>query len=496
MKQLSKLSMKSVLLSIILAAAVLPAAAQNIDDLFGSFARQTQHEYASFQQEANLQFVDILKESWVEFDSISSMDYPRKPKPKVAPIAPATPPIKRDSISDIQKYDDNPQIVRPNDIEDCEENSILDDIEQSKNICRYLFCNIPITIAVTEDLINYRMAGNKESDVAAFWAFLSSNKCEDITTYIIEWTNKHAVQMNLNDWGVYLWITTLSKNIFSEKLNEMEVFATFLLNQVGLDARLGLADGRLVTMVAVKEQVYARMYCEYNGCKYYFPSEIKNVKTLFSYKQNFPGMLSPVSVNITTPLNLGIGQNDIAYTAKKSSVFSSEFRIPINTNLCAFYKKFPQVDIDVYVRAAVDDNFSREILSAIKPHLENKSKEEQVSLLMRFMHYDFQYKTDDEQFGYEKPLFVEEDFVYAYNDCEDRSILLAYLVRELVGLDSVLVEYSDHVAVAICFDDDLIEKHFRYNGKNYTICDPTYIGASIGDIMEGYENAKFNVITY
>ena len=76
--------------------------------------------------------------------------------------------------------------------------------------------------------------------------------------------------------------------------------------------------------------------------------------------------------------------------------------------------------------------------------------------------------------------FVDELFYYPYSDCEDRAVLYSYLVRTLMGLDVVLLEYPNHMATAVCFDENIDGDYITVSGKKYIICDPTYIGASIG----------------
>ena len=48
-------------------------------------------------------------------------------------------------------------------------------------------------------------------------------------------------------------------------------------------------------------------------------------------------------------------------------------------------------------------------------------------------------------------MFPEETINYPYSDCEDRSILFSYLVKNLLHLDIVGVKYNDHLATAINF---------------------------------------------
>lgn len=108
----------------------------------------------------------------------------------------------------------------------------------------------------------------------------------------------------------------------------------------------------------------------------------------------------------------------------------------------------------------------------------------------------FDYKTDGDQFGYEKPFFVDELFYYPYSDCEDRAVLYSYLVHTLMGLDVVLLEYPNHMATAVCFDENIDGDYITVSGKKYIICDPTYIGASIGLAMPQFKNVAAKVLKY
>lgn len=96
------------------------------------------------------------------------------------------------------------------------------------------------------------------------------------------------------------------------------------------------------------------------------------------------------------------------------------------------------------------------------------------------------------QFGYEKSFYVEENFYYSANDCEDRAVLLAFLVRNLLHLDVHLLYYPGHEATAIRFSDQSIkgDGYVYQDGSKYIICDPTYIGAGVGQCMPEYENVK------
>ncbi len=115
-------------------------------------------------------------------------------------------------------------------------------------------------------------------------------------------------------------------------------------------------------------------------------------------------------------------------------------------------------------------------------------------MLLNFVQTTFDYATDQEQFGYERPLFGDESIYYPKNDCEDRSIFYSILVRDLLGLDVVLVHWPGHLATAVAFSETVAGDYFTLDGRRYTICDPTYIGASVGETMPQFKNESAKLV--
>ena len=68
------------------------------------------------------------------------------------------------------------------------------------------------------------------------------------------------------------------------------------------------------------------------------------------------------------------------------------------------------------------------------------------------------------------------------------------LVRELLGLDVVLVHYPGHMATAVAFDETVKGDYFEINGRRFTICDPTYINADIGMAMTQFKSTPAEII--
>lgn len=128
--------------------------------------------------------------------------------------------------------------------------------------------------------------------------------------------------------------------------------------------------------------------------------------------------------------------------------------------------------------------------------VEGKTTVQAANLLINFVQTAFEYKTDHQQFGYEKPFFVEETLYYPYCDCEDRSILYAFLIEELLHLKVVLLDYPNHIATAVLFEEPVNGDQVTYQGKRFTICDPTYINAPIGKSMPQFKQTAPKVIDF
>jgi hypothetical protein len=151
-------------------------------------------------------------------------------------------------------------------------------------------------------------------------------------------------------------------------------------------------------------------------------------------------------------------------------------------------------DLSVFFNSKLDPITENSLVKAITPLIENKNELEAVNIILDFVQNAFEYKTDIDQFGYEKFYFPEDIFHYPYSDCEDRSILFSHLIKTILKLDVIGLEYNTHAACAVKFSSEINGDSITFNGAKYIICDPTYIGASAGMSMPQFANEKPEVI--
>ena len=96
--------------------------------------------------------------------------------------------------------------------------------------------------------------------------------------------------------------------------------------------------------------------------------------------------------------------------------------------------------------------------------------------------------------GADRAFFAEETLYYPYADCEDRAVLFSRLVRDIVGLDVVLLYYPGHLAAAVEFNEEVLGDYLLYDKRKYIVCDPTYIGAPVGRTMPNMNNEEAQII--
>ncbi len=168
-----------------------------------------------------------------------------------------------------------------------------------------------------------------------------------------------------------------------------------------------------------------------------------------------------------------------------------ELNAPYDRRLVEYLRTFPQTDFELYFDTDGSSLLRQGLLPQLKKYTATMDQEEAVDFLLAFVQKAFAYKTDIEQFGYEKSFFVEESLYFPYNDCKDRSVLFAWLVRELLGIKVIGLLYPGHLTTAVALKQVRPEfSTVEYQGKQFVIADPTYIGASVGEAMPSYEHLR------
>lgn len=460
---------------------------------FDAFQQRMTQRLSAYEDTINSRFAKELERQWTAFKMFKGEAIPCKPRPQQLPQAdttqhevssdelPASEIIEPTLPVEVPPCDPEPEVTEPQ-----SQIQSPDMMSVSPSFYRQTFsCTCPKNYA------SVRMKGIDEKSVAAFWDELS---CDGLVTFINQ-CHEQQERMNLNDWGVFELVKSFARKLYPEQYAEQTVFTVFLMNQLQYKLRIGRVEQELVCLMPSYTKIFVIPYIEIDGITYYIvplsPHQLKE-GSLYTYGFDFPKSNAFVDLNIYTPLRLQPYPVGYVYAM---TLMGKQVEIPVSQSVMDFYDSYPLSEMEIYANARPEESWSRTITEVFKPLLQERSEYEKVAILLAYLHYGFTYAYDNDQFGREKYFFCEENFYYKDNDCEDRSILFAWMVKHLVGLDVVLLDYPEHIATAVRFTDKNVPgDYYMRNGLKYIVCDPTYIGADVGETMPQYKNEKAKII--
>ncbi len=149
-------------------------------------------------------------------------------------------------------------------------------------------------------------------------------------------------------------------------------------------------------------------------------------------------------------------------------------------------------DYSFYVTHAEDDEYMNSLAKVFKEtsKREGMSDWEMIELAIAFVQ-GLDYVPDDIGTGYDEyPKFPLETLYDQGGDCEDSSILLASILREL-GYGTVLVMTEDHMGVGIKASE---QANFTYMGMDFYYIETTSPGWGIGELPEEMDGVSITIL--
>ncbi len=372
--------------------------------------------------------------------------------------------------------------------------TIIPQTNKDKNDQQFVFnyfgTDTKINFAKEIKVVTAQNTNNKS--ISKFWEEMSKKDYQNLLKQFLDY--KKA--LNLNDWGYAIFINNFAKEIYGNDRNSRFCFDWFILNKSGYKSRIGLVGNRVALFMPSATKIF--------DVPYFTSSDTKERLYLIDFddlKANYDGAIStydgdyPEAKNV---ISMNVDKAPKLNSLEKERIIKFRYRgneynvsVKYNSNIVKFYENYPYTDLSVYFNYKITDDTKEALLNSLRPLIEGKSAPDAANLLLRFVQVGFEYKTDDQQFGREKPLFIEETLNYPACDCEDRSILFSFLIKELLGLQVIGIDYPGHVATAVKFDVDVPGDYIMYKNQKFLICDPTYINAYIGMAMPTYKDVKY-----
>ena len=454
--------------------------AQNTNSDYQAFRKGVLDNYGSFRKTVLENYAKYLQGVWDEYEQFKGIKRDHEPKPSIAPKA----DVKPQDVTPIQSAPEVKPTVQP---------VPTDNPIPVKPIapCTLPNMSFPFYGMKLSTVLCHAQTidGIEHQAIAKAWdAYRQDRVMKDVLLSL----QSLAMAYDLNDWFIFELVRNYTEALCKNHESKT-VLQHFLLVNMGYDVRLASCGNQLLLLVPFTQQVYERSYLVIDGKKYYVfddhsTSKIQNAGV---YTCRLPDETDK-GRNIDLTIrggNIGIKTG----VAHRFSMSDGKISLQgfVDEGTMEAIRRYPQMDIPFYAMSTIDSNFHQSLLAQVNEQIRGCSEKEAVARILHFVQYAFDYATDREQHGYEKPYFIEENFYYPKNDCEDRAILFAFLVHNLLGLDVHLVQYPGHECTAVNFSTTQMNGDgYMYKGKAFYICDPTFIGASIGQCMPGYRNVK------
>jgi hypothetical protein len=316
----------------------------------------------------------------------------------------------------------------------------------------------------------------QNEQVLEFYAALERSGFSSIADSLKE----HKENNKYDDWLYYQLIRKTAQIVSpkSENYYRYTLYKWYLLSKSGYRTLLSLSNSKLLFYVASDETIYNlpirikgnRQYV----CLNYHDYENFNFNTEAFIDIQIKEQELCKSFSYKVSQLPDFKQTDYKEKEIQFQYYESEyhFKVKLNPQIKTIFKNYPVVDYALQFNIPLSKETYGSLIPDLKKKVKGMKTRNGINFLMHFTRYAFLFEPDETAFGKEKRMSPEETLIYGQSDCEDRAALFFYLVKEIYKRPMIVLVYPKHVTIAVNLDKP-IGKPILYNGKTYSICEPT-----------------------
>lgn len=493
-------------LSIIFACCSLTVSAQVSDFMkeFQSFRNKALQDYQDFRNKANADYAEFVRKAWSEYRTLPAVPKPEddrttpvviKEEDKDKPVEDN--PVVIEEVIETPKPTPQPKPVSP----------IREQPTPSNDYFTFTLYGTEMRVRAN-DKMKFRLKDIGNNTLGDIWENkLATTEFDNLIRDCLE----NRIRYQLSDWAYLRMLDVFCNSFLGNGTSEAELLKAYLYCQSGYQMRLAIADNHLYMLYASQYFIFDKPCWQIDGV-FYYADNIKAEQVRICGAE-FPNEQA-LSMQIHQEQNLKPNPSPVR-TIKSEDVDWLSVTVTEDKNMMEFYQDYPSSYFGddfmtrwaLYANTPLSDSAKKQLYPTFKEIFATvaASNKEQgldaanvlptcVDILCHWIQTGFVYEYDDKVWGHDRAFFADETLYYPYCDCEDRSILLTRLVRDLLGLKCALVYYPGHLAAAIAIGENVKGDFIRIGGTKYIVCDPTYIGASIGMTMPDMDNQSAKVI--
>lgn len=463
-----------------ISAGTADAGAQTKKQSFEEFRKSIKGDFQEFRKTLLDHYADFLNGEWHEYQSLNAERRYKQPKPKIAPQVsePKANKPERPAVSVSKPA--NPTNAVPEEVAPV----IMPPQQKRMDVDEFSFYGMPMQLRHVDFDIEDKLYAN--TDYAMQWRSLEKL---NVGKKLAEDVKDVAKQAGLNDYLIYKLIESFADSRFADKDATSRLsLVQYILAHMGYDVRIAVTEkGVPLLLMPFQQTIYGRQYMLIGNQKYYvFDSESSPLG-----KGDAGKIITcrlPEDAQIGKKMDLVLGELRLPEKPKSFEFEYGKLHLKgeVNENLMPVLYHYPQMPVGDFAQSNLQPELRQELVRQMREQLHDMQPDEAVAELLSFMHNVFNYATDEENHGFEKPYFLEETLYYPKNDCEDRAIFYTWFLWNALGREAQLVSFPGHEAATVKLDTHVAGTAYEYEGKRFYISDPTFIGSRTGQVMPNY----------
>ena len=347
-------------------------------------------------------------------------------------------------------------------------------INAGTSISRFVdFYGHPSHITYDQQFASFKLYGLTQSDITSNLArFRNSNLNQSV-----HFIKKHQLDFKLDDAATTIFVDKfVSLATGSNESNEKTFLKYLTLKELGYDVILTRTGKKLNCMGNLSFTPGRYIYIKYAN-KVYKDLDFKNRKNytkhlIFMDKKK---TYTSIKRNILAVPNINAKMNQKVIQFNFSGE-NHEVEALSNQSVTEFLGDLPMFDVGrEFTNLRMSQEMERSVMTYLKQEVRGKSTVDAVKFLLSFVQQVVPYGSDFVKYGEERFYYPEETIMSKNADCEDKAMLLAYLTKNILKINSVglFFENDEHLSLAIEIPNYAPAGSFKYDGKYYVSCEPT-----------------------
>jgi hypothetical protein len=292
--------------------------------------------------------------------------------------------------------------------------------------------------------------------------------------------DEYSDEFGMDDMAYMLFSRKLSNAIYADP-NVAKIFQYQLLKEKGYNVLLTQNAEMVAVYGFLDFNILNGTEIIYDGLEYTDLSFEYNLEPCEQqlFERNELGRAIAINENRPPFFKASKGTYDLHAEFEGMVYF---FKGSLNQSLADYYHDLPDIEFgQIYLNYQLSSTAYEHLVGDLKRAISGMYANKQIDFLLDFTQTAFPYKLDKNAIGKEKFAFPEEVLANKYGDCEDKSVLFAYLVKEVLQLPSVAMVYvsQNHLNVAVAVNHPSF--NFVYKNQKYLICEPSGNGFEPGD---------------